>query len=243
PTNINQKWQHRYSKPGTPTTTSPPFSAIPPLSPPPPLPNHRITKSIAKTKYGSWEPPKNPKEAQAKLAFLRRDYAKQVKEPCKEYIHEMELQREEQLRKDEARKAEILQQREKRNKSKAAATQARAAERKAFEEEFRNTLVNDAEMPLNWEDHHCVSMILRMNFSLGSPRFMLDLIGWNSAQVDCKMKERTEKLDYWRMREKSIEEKKNSKKELIHRQSGKWIEEGNMEAMIMRALVDHPTQL
>ncbi|XP_021745994.1 uncharacterized protein LOC110711860 [Chenopodium quinoa] len=109
----------------------------------------------------------------------------------------MELQREEQLRKDEARKAEILQQREKRNKSKAAATQARAAERKAFEEEFRNTL----------------------------------------------MKERTEKLDYWRMREKSIEEKKNSKKELIHRQSGKWIEEGNMEAMIMRALVDHPTQL
>ncbi|XP_021734180.1 mediator of RNA polymerase II transcription subunit 12-like [Chenopodium quinoa] len=146
---------------------------------------------------GSWEPPKNPKEAQAKLAFLRRDYAKQVKELRKQYIHEMELQREEQLRKDEARKVEILRQREERNKSKAAAAQARAVERKAFEEDFRNTL----------------------------------------------MKERTEKLEYWRMREKSIEEKKNNEKELIRRQSGKWIEEGQMEAMIMRTVIDHPKQL
>lgn len=146
---------------------------------------------------GSWEPPKTPKEAEAKLALLRRDYAKQVKELRKQYIHEMELQRQEQLRKDEARMVEILRQREERNKSKAAAAQARAAERKAFEEEFRETL----------------------------------------------MKERTEKLEYWRMREKTIAEKKNSKKELIRRQSSMWIDEEHLEAMILRNIVDNPTQL
>lgn len=53
----------------------------------------------------------------------------------------MELQREEQLRKDEARKVEILRQREERDKYKAAAAQVRATERKAFEQEFRHTLV------------------------------------------------------------------------------------------------------
>ncbi|XP_010668046.2 uncharacterized protein LOC104885034 isoform X1 [Beta vulgaris subsp. vulgaris] len=140
---------------------------------------------------GSWSPPKDPKEAEAKLALLRRDYAKQVKELRKQYIHEMELQRQEQLRKDEARKVEILRQREERNKSKAAAAQARAAERKAFEEEFRHTL----------------------------------------------MKERAQKLDYWRMREKAIEERKKSKTELIRRQSSMWIEEKKLERNILENVV------
>jgi len=90
---------------------------------------------------GSWEAPKDPREAQAKLAHLRRDYAKQVKDLRKHYIYEMELQHQEQIRKDEARREEILRQREERNKSKAAAAEARAVERKAFEDEFRQTLV------------------------------------------------------------------------------------------------------
>ena len=40
---------------------------------------------------GSWQAPKDPKEAEAKLAMLRRDYAKQVKEVRKQSIREMEL--------------------------------------------------------------------------------------------------------------------------------------------------------
>ncbi|XP_057537595.1 uncharacterized protein LOC130815224 [Amaranthus tricolor] len=92
---------------------------------------------------GSWQPPKDPKEAEAKLASLRRDYAKQVKELRKQYIHEMELQKQEKMRKDEARMVEMLRQREERNRSKATAAQARAAERKIFEQEFRETLMKE----------------------------------------------------------------------------------------------------
>ncbi|GMH08036.1 hypothetical protein Nepgr_009876 [Nepenthes gracilis] len=128
---------------------------------------------------GSWEPHKNPKQAESNLAQLRRDYARQVKELRKQYICEMELQRQEKLRKDEARREEIRREREERKKSKAAAAEARAAERKAFEEDFRQTL----------------------------------------------LKEKTEKLEYWRTREKERKEKKIEKKQLLHRQSSMWIDE------------------
>ncbi|KAL5726246.1 hypothetical protein ACHQM5_009301 [Ranunculus cassubicifolius] len=53
---------------------------------------------------GSWEVSKDPKEAQAKLAKLRREYAKQVGELRKEYFNEMELQRQDKQMKDAANK-------------------------------------------------------------------------------------------------------------------------------------------
>ena len=71
--------------------------------------------------FGSWESPKDPKEAEAKLAQLRRDYAKQVKEVCKEYIWEMELMRLEKQSKDEAKKEAIRATNEKWKKLKAEA--------------------------------------------------------------------------------------------------------------------------
>ncbi|GAB2237358.1 hypothetical protein Droror1_Dr00015260 [Drosera rotundifolia] len=145
------------------------------------------------TKFiGSWEAPRNPREAEAKLALLRRDYAKQVKEVRKQYIYEMELQRQEQMRKDEARRKEIRLEREERRKAKAAAAEARAADRKAFEEDFRRTL----------------------------------------------LKERTEKLDYWRMTEKKVAEKKTENKEHLRRQSGWWIDEKEFEKRLLEAMVD-----
>ncbi|KAL4322945.1 hypothetical protein AHAS_Ahas14G0261200 [Arachis hypogaea] len=64
--------------------------------------NHKFLDS--NTFLGSWQPPKDPNEAEAKLAMLRRDYAKQVKEVRKQYIHEMELLQIEKQRKDEARR-------------------------------------------------------------------------------------------------------------------------------------------
>ena len=90
---------------------------------------------------GSWEVPKDPKEAQKRLAQLRRDYAKQVKEVRKEYIKEVELMRLEKLRKDEARKEALRLQNEERKKLKAEAAKARAQERQVAEQEFRQTLV------------------------------------------------------------------------------------------------------
>lgn len=57
------------------------------------------------------------------------------------------------------------------------------------------------------------------------------------------MKERREKLEYWRMREKAIEGKKEDKKELIRRQSSEWIDEEKFEAIILQKVVDHHTQL
>ncbi|XP_042023562.1 mitogen-activated protein kinase kinase kinase kinase 4-like [Salvia splendens] len=42
------------------------------------------------------------------------------------------------------------------------------------------------------------------------------------------MEEREEKLEHWRMREKKIEEQKKEKKEILHRQSSKWIDEPDL---------------
>ncbi|KAJ4969392.1 hypothetical protein NE237_016093 [Protea cynaroides] len=89
---------------------------------------------------GSWKAPKDPKEAEANLGKLRRDYAKQVKELRKQYIYEMELQKQEKQLKDEANRNAIRIAREERKAAKAAMAQARAAERKVLEEEFRQTL-------------------------------------------------------------------------------------------------------
>ncbi|CAF1715885.1 unnamed protein product, partial [Brassica oleracea var. botrytis] len=48
-------------------------------------------------------PPKDPREAERKLAQLRRDYAKKVSLYRKDYIHEIEMLRVKKQRKDEAR--------------------------------------------------------------------------------------------------------------------------------------------
>lgn len=53
-----------------------------------------------------------------------------------------------------------------------------------------------------------------------------------------QLKERTEKLEYWRKREKLMLEKKNKKNELLRRQSSVWIDESEMEKKILEATVD-----
>lgn len=90
---------------------------------------------------GSWETPKTPKEAEAKLARLRREYAKQVKVLRREYIVEVEALRIEKQRKEEARKEAIRVANEERKKLKAEAAKVRAEERKIEQEEFRKLLV------------------------------------------------------------------------------------------------------
>ncbi|KAE8732474.1 putative Histidine kinase [Hibiscus syriacus] len=100
---------------------------------------------------GSWKSPNDPKVAEKKLAQLRRDYAKQVKNVRKEYIQEMELLRLEKLRKEEARKEAIRVANEERKRLKAEAAKVRAQERMVAEEEFRQTLLKErAEKLENW---------------------------------------------------------------------------------------------
>ncbi|MED6143068.1 hypothetical protein PIB30_003346 [Stylosanthes scabra] len=111
--------------------------------------NHKFLDS--NTFLGSWQPPKDPKEAEAKLAMLRREYAKQVKEVRKQYIHEMELLQIEKQRKDEARREALRVANEERKKLKAEAAQIRAQERKIAQQEFRETLLRErAEKLENW---------------------------------------------------------------------------------------------
>ncbi|KAJ4723200.1 Stress response protein NST1 [Melia azedarach] len=141
---------------------------------------------------GSWDAPRNPKEAEKKLAQLRRDYAKQVKEVRKAYIQEMDLLRLEKQRKDEARKEALRLANEERKKLKAEAAKVRAQERKVAEEEFRQTL----------------------------------------------LKERAEKLENWKMKEKTREEKKKEKNELIRRQSSVWIDKKELEKKVLESLID-----
>ncbi|KAL6960170.1 hypothetical protein U1Q18_047000, partial [Sarracenia purpurea var. burkii] len=52
------------------------------------------------------------------------------------------------------------------------------------------------------------------------------------------LKERTEKLEYWRMKEKLVKEKKKDKNELVRRQSSVWIEEADLEKKLLEVIVD-----
>ncbi|XP_078446331.1 stress response NST1-like protein [Wolffia australiana] len=95
---------------------------------------------------GSWKTPppsSDPAVAQRKLALLRREYKKQVKEVRRQYAYEMEMQRLEKLRKDEARRENVRVAKAEREAAKAVAAKAAAAERKVVEEEFRQTLLRE----------------------------------------------------------------------------------------------------
>ncbi|KAJ4751586.1 stress response NST1-like protein [Rhynchospora pubera] len=140
---------------------------------------------------GSWTPPSDPRVAQANLERLRRAYGKQVRQLRKEYAHEVEMLRVEKQMKDDARREAVRIASEERKKAKAAAAQTRAAEREAFLEEFRQTL----------------------------------------------MKERAEKLEYWRKKEKLNQEKKAEKRELLRKQSSVWVSDHNLESRILEAIV------
>lgn len=99
---------------------------------------------------GSWEAPRDPKEAEAKLALLRRDYAKQVKEVRKEYIREMEAMKLDKERKDEARREALRLANEERKKLKAQAAQLRAQERDIERQQFRQTLLKERAEKLEY---------------------------------------------------------------------------------------------
>jgi hypothetical protein len=140
----------------------------------------------------SWTTPTDPKQAEAKLALLRREYAKKVKAYRKEYIQEVELQRLEKQRKDEAKREAMRIANEERRAAKVASKKAKAAEREVAEEEFRQTL----------------------------------------------LKERAAKLEYWRMREKHIQEKKKDERELLRRKSSVWVDEAELEKKLLAVIVD-----
>lgn len=53
-----------------------------------------------------------------------------------------------------------------------------------------------------------------------------------------QLKERAEKLEYHKMREKKIMEKKKEKNELLRRQSSIWIDEVELEKKISNAILD-----
>ena len=129
--------------------------------------NHQQTHTYleASAFVGSWEAPKDPEEAQAKLALLRRDYAKQVKQVRKNYIQEVELLRLEKQRKDEAKREALRVANEERKKLKAEAAKARAEERKVADEEFRRTLVSDFLIFLNIYivRYYCLKILIGKN--------------------------------------------------------------------------------
>lgn len=56
------------------------------------------------------------------------------------------------------------------------------------------------------------------------------------------MKERAEKLEYWRMRSKQIKEEEEQKRELLRRKSSEWIDESVLEKKIFDTTV-HTTPL
>ncbi|XP_073300899.1 uncharacterized protein [Primulina huaijiensis] len=144
------------------------------------------------TYINSWKPPRNPKEAATQMDFLRRDYSRKVNQMRKVYIEEMELQRAEKLRKDEARKEALRITNEERKAAKDAKKKAESIERQAAEEEFRKMLA----------------------------------------------KERLEKLEYWKMRQRKIEERKKEMKELVRRKSSMWIEESDLVKTAMEKSID-----
>lgn len=53
-----------------------------------------------------------------------------------------------------------------------------------------------------------------------------------------QLKERAEKLENWRMKEKTRVEKKKEKNELLRRKSSLWIEESGLVKEILDVIVD-----
>ncbi|WVZ54456.1 hypothetical protein U9M48_005244 [Paspalum notatum var. saurae] len=100
---------------------------------------------------GSWEPAEDPREAWARLERLRKGYARDVRQLRRQYAYEVQLMEAERQRKAEARAEAARVANEERKAAKAAAAQTRAAARRAFEEDFRQTLMKErAEKLESW---------------------------------------------------------------------------------------------
>ncbi|GAV58992.1 hypothetical protein CFOL_v3_02525 [Cephalotus follicularis] len=100
---------------------------------------------------GSWEKPKDPRDAERRVAQLRREYGKQVKEVRKQYIQEVELMLLDKQRKDEARREAIRVANEERKKLKAEAAKVKAELRMVAQQEFKQVLLKErAEKLENW---------------------------------------------------------------------------------------------
>jgi hypothetical protein len=103
---------------------------------------------------GSWEPAAEPREAWARLERLRKGYSRGVREMRRQYAYEVQLMDAERQRRAEARSEAARVANEERKAAKAAAAQTRAAERRAFEQDFRHALVGSLSC------HSCSSPLL-----------------------------------------------------------------------------------
>uniref|UniRef100_A0A0E0F2K7 Uncharacterized protein n=1 Tax=Oryza meridionalis TaxID=40149 RepID=A0A0E0F2K7_9ORYZ len=102
---------------------------------------------------GSWEPAGDPREAWARLERLRKGYARDVRQLRRQYSYEMQLLEAERQRKAEARAEAARLANEERKATKAAAAQTRAAERRAFEKDYRQALMKErAEKLESWRE-------------------------------------------------------------------------------------------
>ncbi|KAL5205746.1 hypothetical protein ABZP36_033955 [Zizania latifolia] len=102
---------------------------------------------------GSWEPAGDPREAWARLERLRKGYARDVRQLRMQYSYEVQLLDAERQRKAEARAEAARLANEERKAAKAAAAQTRAAERRAFEHDFRLALMKErAEKLESWRE-------------------------------------------------------------------------------------------
>jgi hypothetical protein len=81
------------------------------------------------------------RQAWARLERLRKGYARDVGKLRRQYAYEAQLLEAERQRKAEARAEAVRVANEERKAAKAAAAQTRAAERRAFELDFRQALV------------------------------------------------------------------------------------------------------
>jgi hypothetical protein len=146
------------SAPATPAICRPPFAAAMALSSSRPLHLlrplrrgfHASAQALARAEphefskpsghLGSWGPAGDPRQAWAQLDRLRKGYARDVRRLRQQYTYEVQLTEAERQRKAEARAEAARLANEERKAAKAAAARTRAAERRAFEEEFRQAL-------------------------------------------------------------------------------------------------------
>jgi len=93
------------------------------------------------------------REAWARLERLRKGYARDVGKLRRQYAYETQLLEAERQRKEEARAEAVRVANEERKAAKAAAAQTRAAERRAFELDFRQALMKERAQKLeSWRN-------------------------------------------------------------------------------------------
>lgn len=114
----------------------------------PPRPHEHTKPSTFLSTWKDPPPTSDPRDALRRLEDLRKDYSRKVSACRKEYMYEMEMQRQEKIMKEQAKRDASRVAREESKAAKKETDVARLEKHNAFREELKLTLVSVSKFEL-----------------------------------------------------------------------------------------------